>query len=287
MDMMDTMLTSMSISISSIHVHVIVHGQVHVIYKGTFLDTWTWKWTWTYTWTHWHIHRSVDMDMSRLSWLPWIVNCPSCRCCHVRAIMSSLSCLNWLVGATCLVCPVPDAPSWLLCPGCPATLLVLSWLSCHGCLSRLSCRSCPGPVVLSPVSLRSCLVHVVMFWPFCHLFLVLEVLAPSVPCCCPVTASLSPALLSPVSSLLACSAWPPRTVLAVLFWLSFPGFPFLVICPGCPVPVVLSWLSYPSYPVHAVIFWPFCSIFPILAVLTCPTKWYYHRKFPAILTEYR
>jgi hypothetical protein len=189
--------------------------------------------------------------MSRLSWLPWIVNCLSCRCCYVRAIMSSLSCLNRLVGATCLVCPVPDVPSWLLCPGCPAMLLVLSWLSCHGCLSRLSCHSCPGPVALSPVSLRSCLVHVVMFWPFCHLFLVLDVLVPSVPCmllsCLSklVSSSSVPRLILAVMLCMTTSSCPSCLVLAVLSWLPFPGDLSWLSSPGCTVLVVLSQLSCP------------------------------------------
>jgi membrane protein required for beta-lactamase induction len=51
---------------------------------------------------------------------------------------------------------------------------------------------------------------------------------------------------------------------AVLFWLSFPGYPVLAVfswlsCFGCLFLAVLFWLAFPGYPVPTVLFWLSCS----------------------------
>ncbi len=102
-------------------------------------------------------------------------------------------------------------------------------------LSRMNCPSHPVPTILPRLS-------------------------------CPAT--LVPFFLSRLS----CRSCP---VLAVMFWPSYFLFPPRLTCLSCPVSAVLSCLAYQGCPVSVVlsklacpvIFWPYCRLFPALAVL--------------------
>jgi hypothetical protein len=163
-------------------------------------------------------HCPVSPLLSHLSFCIAHLSPQSGPCCHVLASCPISPALADLPRLTCQA----DL-SRLTCLYCP----VQCHCRCHvlDVKLQLYCQGCPATVVLSQLSWRLPCPSV-MFWPSCPLCLVL-----------PVPSRLSS--------------------LAVLSWLSCPGFPVLAVlfqqsspqlfCPNCPVLVVMFSLSCPIY----------------------------------------
>ncbi len=166
---------------------------------------------------------------------------------HALAVLSSLFCLGWPVWPT-LAWPV-SAGLYTVQYSCP---------KCH-------VPSCPRYPLVSCMSHQCCPATFVLSRQYCPI--------------CPVPATLSTSLLSPLSRL-ACPGCP----VPLLHQLS---------CPRCSAPTVLSWLSCNGFLVPAVLSLLSYSGHPVLSFPSCP---YYPNCFlwvscpgflvPAVLSEH-